>query len=376
MPRAKQAAHLRRRENKFEEHSVTANPKEAGTYLRIGEAVDRLVSVDLPARGFIPVLYEEARKLAGDQPLCLTAAKEMVARIKPGRPIVIATGLPIRGWFSAEMAENDGPIGAATLARACYVGLRAVPILLCEKEQQHVIRACLRAVGMTPTTFEQYDAAKSSAHAVEGRDLPVAIVHGFTADPARAESESNFILNRKPSLLVSIERQGVTDDGHYHYGRGERNISELMAKIDELFELAKRQGFYTIGIGDGGNELGMANIRKAIEQKLPYGDKIAPCVEVSLLISASVSNFGCYGIEACLAALLDNVAILHTPEQELALIAACVREGAVDGATGYAEPFVDALPESVCAGLVGLLRAIVQNGITPSKIFQTPAPKS
>jgi hypothetical protein len=348
---------------------VTISSKDSATYLKIGEAVDRLVSVDLSARGFITILYEEARKLTG-KPLCLTAANEIVARTKPTQPIVIATGLPIRGWFSAEMAENDGPIGAATLARACYVGLKALPIVLCEKEQLHVVRACLRAVGMTPTTFDQYDAARNSTHIVPGRDLPVAIVHGFTADGDKADGESKLILDRNPGVLISIERQGVDDRGDYHYGRGEKNIPGLMAKIDRLFELAKRQGFYTIGVGDGGNELGMANIRSAIESKLPFGDKIAPSVEVSLLVSATVSNFGCYGIEACLASLLDNLAILHTSEQEAALIAACVREGAVDGVTGLVEPFVDALPVEVCAGLVSLLRAIVKNGMTPPKIFQ------
>jgi D-glutamate cyclase len=331
------------------------------------------VSVDLSARGFIPVLYEEARKLTGDRPLCLTAATEIVARTEPGQPAVIATGLPIRGWFGAEMAENDGPIGAAALARACYIGLRALPIVLCESQQTHVVRACLRAVGMTPTTFVQYDRAIKSSDAVEGRDLPVAIVQGFTADLTRADEESASILKRNPSVLISIERQGVTDRGSYHYGRGERNVAELMAKIDRLFEIARKQGFYTIGVGDGGNELGMANIRKAIEQKLPFGTEIVPCVEVSLLVSSTVSNFGCYGIEACLAALLEKPSILHTPEQESALIGACVREGAVDGVTGFVEPFVDALPESVCTGLVSLLRAIVQNGLAPSKIFQVPS---
>ncbi len=104
------------------------------THLKIGEAVDRLVTVDLSARGFITILYEEARKIAAEGPLCLTAAKEIVERTGPGQPVVIATGLPIRGWFSAEMAENDGPIGAATLARACYIGLRALPVIVCETE--------------------------------------------------------------------------------------------------------------------------------------------------------------------------------------------------------------------------------------------------
>ncbi|MEA2934175.1 MAG: D-glutamate cyclase [Variibacter sp.] len=342
----------------------------SATHVKIGEAVDQLVTVDLSARGFITILYDESRKLAGDVPLCLTAAREIAERTTPGQPVVIATGLPIRGWFGAEMAENDGPIGAASLARACYIALQAVPILLCEAEQQHVLRACLRAVGMTPTTFEQYEAARRSPHAVPGRDLPIAIVHGFTAKNEEVDAASKRILDYAPSALVSIERQGMTEEGHYHYGRGEKNIPGIFAKIDRLFEIAKQNGFFTVGIGDGGNELGMANIRDVIRQRLPFGDKIAPSVEVSLLVSASVSNFGCYGIEACLAAITGNLNVLHSPEQEVALIEACVREGAVDGVTGFIEPFVDALPVEVCAGLVSMLRATVKNGLTPSKIFQ------
>lgn len=346
----------------------------SATQLNIGEAVDRLVTVDLSARGFIGILYGEARKLAGDVPLCLTAAREIAERTSPGQPVVIATGLPIRGWFGAEMAENDGPIGAASLARACYIALKGVPILLCETEQQNVLRACLRAVGMTPTTFEQYDKARGSPHAVPGRDLPIAIVQGFTTKSEEVDVASERILEYAPSALISIERQGMTDEGHYHYGRGEKNIPDIFAKIDRLFEIAKLKGFFTVGIGDGGNELGMGNLRDVIRQKLPFGDKIAPCVEVSLLVSATVSNFGCYGIEACLAAITGNLNVLHSPEQEAALIEACVREGAVDGVTGFVEPFVDALPLEVCTGLVSMLRATVKNGLTPSKIFQVPSP--
>src|SRR5262249_26302517 len=139
---------------------------------------------------------------------------------------------------------------------------------------------------MTPTTFAEYDAAVSSRHAVAGRDLPVAIVQGFTADAGRSDDEAAKIISRRPSALISIERQGVNEHGHYHYGRGEKNIPEIMAKIDRLFEKAKASGIFTIGIGDGGNELGMANIRSAIVEKLPFGDKIVPSVEVSLLVSA------------------------------------------------------------------------------------------
>lgn len=354
---------------------MTTPPVFTATQLNIGNAVDRLISVDLSARGFISVLYDESREFNGGQPLCMTAAGEIAARTAPQQHVVIATGLPIRGWFSATMTENDGPIGAASLARAAYIGLRAVPIMLCEKEQMHVLRACLLAVGLTPTTFDEYDAAVASKYAVPGRDLPVAIVHGFTADSAKADVEADTILSRNPSALVSIERQGVDEHGNYHYGRGEQNIPGIMAKIDRLFEIARSRGFYTIGIGDGGNELGMANVRDVIRKRLPFGDKIAPSVEVSLLVSASVSNFGCYGIEACLAALKGNSAILHSPEQEAELISACYRAGAVDGVTGFVEPFVDALSSDVCAGVVRLLHAIVKNGLSPSKIFQVSEAK-
>lgn len=349
---------------------MNASDQISASALKIGLAVDRLVSVDMSARGFITVLYEESLKLNEGQPLCLTAAQEILTRTKPGQHVVIATGLPIRGWFGAEMSENDGPIGAATLARAVFLSSRAVPIILCEKEQTNVLRACLRAVGMTPTTFEQYDNSLVHPRAVPGRDVPAAIVHGFTSDASRADEESEMILSRNPSAMVSIERQGVNEHGNYHYGRGEENIPEIMAKIDRLFELGKARGVYTIGIGDGGNELGMANVGDVVREKLPFGDKIVPSVEVSLLVSACVSNFGCYGIEACLAALTGNQAVLHSMEQEAMLIDACVREGAVDGVTGFVEPFVDALPLHVCTGITGILHAIVKNGLSPSKLFQ------
>jgi hypothetical protein len=247
-----------------------------------------------------------------------------------------------------------------------------VPILLCEKEQTPVLKACLQAVGMTPVNFAQYDAARSSSWAVPGRDLPIAIVHGFTSKLEDVASEIEMILSRNPYAMISIERQGRTDRGTYHYGRGEQNIPGIMAKIDELFERAKSKGIFTIGIGDGGNEIGMANIAPAIRERLPFGAEIVPDVKVSLLVAASVSNFGAYGIEACLAALCANPAVLHSPAQEHALIDACVQAGAVDGVTGFIEPYVDALPAELCAGLVSMLHAIVKNGLSPSKIFAAP----
>jgi len=234
---------------------------------QIGEAVDRMITVDVSARGLIQSLYDGARASLENQPLALTAARRLADATKEGQPIIIATGLPVRGWFSPALAENDGPVGAATLARAVYVALNAIPVLICEEEQVPVLRACVRAAGLTPATWEQIVAARTSPEAVPGRGIPAAVVQGFPADDGEAKQAVKMLLDKSPAGLISIERQGANAKGVYHYGRGEANKREIMAKIDLLFEEAKARGILTIGIGDGGNELGMGRIKELIQHE-------------------------------------------------------------------------------------------------------------
>ena len=80
------------------------------TLVRIGEAVDRLISVDVSARGLIGQLYDAARASLDNQPLALTAARRLAEATKPGQTVIVATGLPVRGWFSPAISENDGPV--------------------------------------------------------------------------------------------------------------------------------------------------------------------------------------------------------------------------------------------------------------------------
>ncbi len=68
----------------------------------------------------------------------------------------------------------------------------------------------------------------------------------------------------------------------------------------------------------------MGNIRETIRKHLPFGDRclcpcgsgIAPITEVDVLVTATVSNWGAYGIAACLAILLKNTAVFHDAEME------------------------------------------------------------
>lgn len=73
--------------------------------------------------------------------------------------------------------------------------------------------------------------------------------------------------------LVAIERTGRAVDGHYYTMRG-RDMSHLTAPIDDLFLFASQKGTTkTIGIGDGGNELGMGKVVEVLHARcvtLPF----------------------------------------------------------------------------------------------------------
>jgi len=91
----------------------------------------------------------------------------------------------------------------------------------------------------------------------------------------------------------------MNEKGCIHSVRGEET-TEHVAKIDLIIREARRAGILTIGIGDGGNEIGMGNIREEIQKGIPFGNRcncpcgegIAPATETDFLVTATVSNWG------------------------------------------------------------------------------------
>jgi hypothetical protein len=138
-----------------------------------------------------------------------------------------------------------------------------------------------------------------------------------------------------------------------------------------LVEQARRQSALSIGIGDNGNEIGFGLIEKAVREVKPYGDKcqcscgmgIASAIETDVLVSANISNWGAYGVEAMLAALLGVPALLHSAETETAMLEAAVDAGALDGSTGGKRMAVDGCGLDVQQAELTMLRAILENGL-------------
>lgn len=259
------------------------------------------------------ILQKDGRNIGALRPHLPANYVEEAARLILDNPAkaLIATGFHI---LSAGAPETDGPPGAVAIGNT----LKKLGFEIAYVTDIHSSKA-LRAV------------APRSQRII---DFPV------TGHRESSEFAFQVIKEESPTILISTERCGLTGDGTYRNMRG-LDISQFNAKIDHLFDLHPA----SVGIGDGGNEIGMGNLYKVIPnyEKLPK----SPCVTtVKKLVIASVSNWGSYGLVAGLS-LLAGKNLLPTVEQEMKWVENAVKAGAVDGFSGESKPYVDAFPPEV-----------------------------
>jgi hypothetical protein len=317
----------------------------------VGEIVDRMINLDMTGRGVIPPLYEAARSEA-KEPLTQLAAKRIVEAMgKPESHALILTGFSVN---PERVSETDGPVGAAALARMLDRAFNCKPSIVIERKFFPPMSACLRAAGLH--TVESVDDLKRGRHAVGLLDFPLG--------DKEALDEANSLIDRlRPVLVITIERCGWNERHVYHNMRG-FDINEFTAKEDHLVEIAKQRKILTVGIGDGGNEIGMGRILDAVKKHVPYGSKCqCPCgaglgaaVKTDVLVTANVSNWAATGISACIGTALKNISLMHDGAMEERMIEACTLAGSIDGVSGYAEPSVDGFPAHTNASLVDVIR--------------------
>lgn len=322
---------------------MSSNPEHAC------EGIDRLVTIDMSGRGVIYKLYDAARELT-KRPLTLNAAEGIVRKVGKGDSVIIVTGFRV---LPSRVQETDGPLGAASIARALSKVFEARPILMIEEESTHIMRAALSSLGMRGAN--DYEELLSSSNSF--------LLKSFPYSDEEAEAEADEILSKlSPSAVIAIERVGRAADGRYHTMRG-LDVTDLHMKVEPLFERAAGSGILTVGIGDGGNEVGMGNIREAVEEHVPNGKLIAAVSKVDALICSAVSNWGGYGLSAALTLLTGKAEALHSPEEEELMLRASVEAGAVDGITGRSEPSVDKLPLKVHVAMIKMMEGLLGEAI-------------
>lgn len=340
-------------------------------YLKaVGERVDQLISLDVPSRNVISILYPLARKKSKEA-MCMSAAVMLKEKVKPGDVVFIATGWPDRPHITPEIAETDGPPGAAALARAIHRGLGAVPFIIIEESLVKGMEKVLQAAGFRTLSPEQAIACYSSHAPIHG-----GAVLPFPCDIEEAKDKSKeLIAAYRPSAVISVEKGGMNDKGKIHTSRG-AETTEYMAKADYLIMEAKKNNTLTIGVGDGGNEIGMGVIEKEIKKAIKYGEKcncgcgggIAPSTVTDILITAAISNWGAYGIAACLAAIERKIDVLHNAAIEKRILTEVGNASFIDGITGYVDYSADGLDMTIHQSFVTLLNEIVKQAIRSFKV--------
>jgi D-glutamate cyclase len=331
----------------------------------IGEGIDRLVSVEITGRGVIGELYAAARA-AGGGPLCLDAASRLLERVGKGRVIILATGLPTYPWFTG---EQDGPVGTATLARALVLAVGARPVIVTDPVNVDICAAAVRGAGLYTRSLE--DALR----------LPTTVtVLPFPLTWDEAAERSRVLLERlRPAALVAIERPGANEHGQYHSAGG-KNLTDYCGKIDALFQTARDQEILTIGIGDGGNEIGCAAIQETVLHVVPFaakctcpcGGTVVPKVPADLLVAAAISNWGAYGIEAAMAVLLERPEVMHSRLIDARVHDLCTAAGANNDGPGLLDVGTDAVPARLHGHIVDLLGQMVQSGIDFGRLYREP----
>jgi len=267
----------------------------------------------------------------------------------PSPRLAIVTGFFIP-TASPPAGETDGPLGALFLARALVpLGVRILLVTddFCAAALEVGLAAC-RLRERVPVVVLP---GASQAKALTDAELWSRLANA-EADPIHDGEESAI------THLLAIERVGPSHSHEQvpadhrdrcHTMRG-RDITDFMSPAHRLFEFASKtapRSMTTIGIGDGGNEIGMGKIPwEVIQRNIPDGGIVACRIPTDHLIVAGVSNWGGYALAAGVA-LLRQASLepgLFDPNRELALLGAMVQAGPlVDGVTGKPTATVDGL---------------------------------
>ena len=220
------------------------------------------------------------------------AAADAICRLNKGS-IWIVTGFCCFG-----KGESDGPLGSHFLALALQK-MGFSPRLITDSYSHDYFNDLHNTAGHHETTnrhetTDRHDTTGQHDTTGSKQPSPVSIPYP-TYCFQNLEALLQLFETEKPVALIAVERCGRAKDGKY-YSMRKKDISAVTPPLDELF-LRKPSNCISIGIGDGGNEIGMGCYHDLLAA---HCDIIPSCVRCDFPIMATVSNWGAYGLIAAL----------------------------------------------------------------------------
>ncbi|MBC7819183.1 MAG: DUF4392 domain-containing protein [Planctomycetaceae bacterium] len=281
------------------------------------------------------------------------------------RKVAIVTGFFIP-HAQPPAAETDGPPGSLLLAH-CLQALGIEAAVITDAPCAPAVRAAADGIGfpvnrvlVSPLHAESWcdefwnsEFAGGLTHLVAIERVgpshtPASIGRQGTGDESQGISNLKSEISTLDSFLADVASEhhdrchnmrGVCIDGH-------------TAPLHLLFERlpSRHPAARTIGIGDGGNEIGMGAIPWAELRRRLSGEQAGrvPCrIACDFNIVAGTSNWGAMALAAGVCLLRDRLDVLQpwTRERHREWLEHLVANGpAVDGVTGLREATVDGLP--------------------------------
>lgn len=234
----------------------------------------------------------------------------------------------VSGFFvpSSGAPETDGPGGAVALARA-FLKHGAEAEIWTDDLCVDAIRACADAAG-------------------------------FPEENVIAVDRFDKLDSYSPDAVVFTERLGRAADGKFYNMRSE-DISAWTAALDWISVLCSRKNIFTVGIGDGGNEVGMGNLVSEICDIRPDFRKCLSVIRTDVTIPVDVSNWGCYALSAALSYIWREW-LGPCKNEERSMLEALIKKKAVDGISKKTELTVDGFEIEVQEAVISQLYEIWQ----------------
>ena len=317
----------------------------------VGENLDALMTLDPRGYGVCRILYAGSRAKMGE-PLTMHAAEALCKVLQEGDTVFIFMGFVL---LPHKVPEMDGMVSSMLLARSLVLAFGARPVLICPADSVEAIKKCASVVGLH--IYEDLKKALS---------LPLSMgVVAFTKDAAEAPRQAEALLAQAtPAAMISVEAPGANEKGAYHNAVGVA-VTDIEAKSDALWNLLRARGVPNVAIGDLGNEIGMGTIGEHIRKYVPFtapgecqcgcGGGILAASTTDNIITATCSDWGCYGLMAAIAYLKKDMDIFHKEDMEAEVMRVAARSGMID-MTGSLLPGIDGFNTKLNAGIVSLMR--------------------
>jgi len=296
--------------------------------------IDRLITVGIRPMGVprknMAKLYEAG---AFEGPISYQIVKALEAH--PNAKVGIFTGAAVPEKFP--LGENDGPLGSAALGR------------------------CLHTLGYDVTIYTDPECVGGVevAEKALGCELPIVALE---SGPCAQYDE----IARTLEVAVTIEKCGSNEKGVMHSLTG-HSRNGMRARMDDIILQMNDMGKLTIGIGDGGNEIGFGNLYEQARYYVPNaktcvcgcGGGIVTTTRVSICYPVAISNWGAYAICAALACQNRRPELAIKPEEEHEMLMKGLEYGLVDGGNGLHRYGLDGIDGEASVACVRLLQEIV-----------------